>query len=93
MAAAILAIESALAMVLVVAAGQLLESYRRLQRVDVGVDPAHVLTFELHPPESRVPPEAAPRFIDGVLESVGTVPGVIAASVDGGAPLAGEREC
>lgn len=88
-AAAILAIESALAMVLVVAAGQLLESYRRLRRVDVGVDPAHVLTFELHPPESRVPPEAAPRFIDGVLESVGTVPGVLAASVDGGAPLAG----
>ncbi|MCC6774908.1 MAG: ABC transporter permease [Gemmatimonadaceae bacterium] len=88
-AAAILAIESALAMVLVVAAGQLLESYRRLQGVDVGVDPTHVLTFELHPPESRVPPEAAPRFIHGVLESVRLVPGVIAASVDGGAPLAG----
>ncbi|MBK6486096.1 MAG: ABC transporter permease [Gemmatimonadetes bacterium] len=88
-AAAILAIESALAMVLVVAAGQLLESYRRLQRVDVGVEPTHVLTFELHPPESRVPPDAAPRFIDGVLESVRVVPGVIAASVDGGAPLAG----
>lgn len=88
-AAAILTLESALAVILVVAAGQLLESYRRLQGVDVGVDPTHVLTFELQPSEGDVPPQAAPGFIDRVLASVREVPGVQSASVDGGAPLAG----
>jgi putative ABC transport system permease protein len=88
-AAGILAIESALAMLLIAAAGQLVESYRRLLRVDVGVEAEHVLTFELQPSDREVPPSQAPRFIDRVLAAVREVPGVRAASVDGGAPLAG----
>ena len=87
--AAILVVEGALAMLLLAGAGQLLQSYRRLQQVDIGADPSHVITFELQPSELRVPPAAAPGFIDRVLDEVRRVPGVVAASVDGGAPLAG----
>ncbi|MCC6931274.1 MAG: ABC transporter permease [Gemmatimonadaceae bacterium] len=89
LAAAILVVEGALAMLLVTGAGQLLESYRRLQPVELGAEASHVLTFELQPSEVRIPPAAAPGFIDQVLDEVRRIPGVVAASVDGGAPLAG----
>lgn len=88
-ASALLAVESALAMLLIAVSGQLLESYRRLLRVDVGVDAARVLSFELQPSERDVPAALAPRFIDEVLAALRRVPGVEGASVDGGAPLAG----
>jgi len=88
-AATILAVESALAMLLAATAAQLVESYRRLLRVDIGVQAEHVLTFELQPSERSVPTAAAPLFIDRVLAAVRAVPGVRSASVDGGAPLAG----
>ncbi len=88
-AAAILSVESALAMLLIAAAGQLVESYRRLVGAPLGVETSAVLTFELQPTEADVPPARAPAFIDGVLAAVRAVPGVRAASVDGGAPLAG----
>ena len=87
--AVILGVEAALAVVLVIAAAQLLESYRRMQATSVGVDDSHVLTFEVQPSERAVPPAAAAAFVDRVLESVRTVPGVVSASVDGGAPLVG----
>lgn len=88
-AAAVLVVEAMLAVVLIATAGQLLESYRRMAQVDVGVDPANVLTFEVQPPESRVATAEAPAFVQRVLESLRDVPGVRSASVDGGAPLAG----
>lgn len=88
-AAGILVAQGTLAVLLLTAAAQLLESYRRMQDATIGVSPAPVLTFELQPPESAVPPAAAPAFIDRVLAAIRDVPGVQSASVDGGAPLAG----
>jgi putative ABC transport system permease protein len=87
--AIILGVEAALAVVLVVAAAQLLDSYRRMQGAPIGVDADRVLTFEVQPSERTVPAEAAPGFIDRVLDAVRSVPGVESASVDGGAPLTG----
>jgi predicted permease len=87
--AIILGVEAALAVILVIAAAQLLDSYRRMQATTIGVEPDRVLTFEVQPSEGAVPQAEAAGFIDRVLESVRTVPGVISASVDGGAPLAG----
>jgi predicted permease len=86
---AIVAVESALAMLLVVAAGLLIDSFQRMQRTQVGVDTNNVLTFWIIPSEARVPPSAGPAFVSRVLDAVANVPGVIAASVDGGAPMAG----
>lgn len=87
--AVLLGVEALLAVVLIGAAAQFLESYRRVQSASVGVDVEHVLTFEVQPPERQVPAEAAPAFVNGVLDEIRTIPGVVSASVDGGAPLAG----
>ncbi|HSA56441.1 MAG TPA: ABC transporter permease [Gemmatimonadaceae bacterium] len=82
-------LEAALAMLLVVAAGLLIDSFQRMRRVDLGVRLDNVLTFWVIPSEARVPPPAAPAFVTKLLAAVARVPGVVSASVDGGAPLAG----
>ena len=87
--AALLGVEALFAVVLVGAAAQLLDSYRRVQSATIGVEVERVLTFELQPAERDVPADAAPAFISRVLDELRTVPGVVSASVDGGAPLAG----
>jgi predicted permease len=85
----VVGIEAALAMLLVVAGGLLIDSFGRMRQVEIGVTPANVLTFWVIPSEARVPPERAPAFVTSLLESVTRVPGVQSATVDGGAPLSG----
>ena len=85
----IVSLEAALAMVLVVSAGLLIDSFRRMQRTDTGVASANVLTFWVIPSEARVPPATAPAFVSRLIEALSRVPGVQSVSVDGGAPLAG----
>lgn len=87
--ALITSLEAALAMLLVVAAGLLIDSFQRMRRTPIGVDTTQVLTFWVIPSEARVPPSTAPAFVTRVLEAVRAAPGVLAATVDGGAPLAG----
>lgn len=85
----IVGLEAALAMLLLVAAGLLIDSFQRMRRTSIGVDPSRVLTFWVIPSEVRVPLAAAPAFVARLLESVSRIPGVVSASVDGGAPLSG----
>ena len=85
----IVGVEAALAVLLVVAAGLLIESFERMREVDLGVKQAHVLTFWVVPSEARVPPAAAPAFVTRVLDAVTRVPGVVSATVDGGGPVSG----
>jgi putative ABC transport system permease protein len=87
--AVIVGIEAALALLLVVAAGLLIDSFQRMRQVDIGVQTASVLTFWVIPSEARVPPATAPAFVARLLDAVTRVPGVQSASVDGGAPLSG----
>lgn len=82
-------LEAALAMLLVIVAGLLIDSFQRMRGVDIGVSPDRVLTFWVIPSEARTPPATAPAFISRVLDAVGAVPGVQSVTVDGGAPLAG----
>ncbi|MGH7678801.1 MAG: ADOP family duplicated permease [Gemmatimonadaceae bacterium] len=86
---AIVGLESALAMLLVVAAALLIDSFRRMRGADLGVDSRQVLTFWVIPSEVTVPPNAAPSFVTRLLETVSRVPGVRSATVDGGAPVSG----
>ncbi|HTL05346.1 MAG TPA: ADOP family duplicated permease [Gemmatimonadales bacterium] len=86
---ALVGLEAALAMLLVVAAGLLIDSFQRMRRTSLGVDAERVLTFWVIPSEVRVPPAAGPAFVTRLLESVREIPGVLSASVDGGAPLSG----
>jgi predicted permease len=85
----IIGVEAALAALLVVASGLLLDSVQRMRRVDVGVDPDRVLTFWVVPSEARIPPAQAPAFIERLVGAIERAPGVESVSVDGGAPLAG----
>jgi putative ABC transport system permease protein len=83
----VVALQVALAVVLIVACGLLLTSYARLRQTPLGFDPSHLLTFMIRPSEVRYGAAAAPALLDRVLEEVGRVPGVESATVDGCAPL------
>ena len=82
-------VEAALAALLVVAAGLLLDSFQRIRHIDIGVNAERVLTFWVIPSEARIPPAAAPAFVSRLIDSIARAPGVESVSVDGGAPLSG----
>ncbi len=86
---AIVALETALAVILVAAAGLMVASFARLRAADLGIRTDHLVTFWIRPSEVLVPPSDAPRFVSSVLDAIAAVPGVTAASVDGGLPLSG----
>ncbi|MEP6763964.1 MAG: ADOP family duplicated permease [Gemmatimonadaceae bacterium] len=85
----IVAIEAALAVVLLVAGGLMIDSFARMQRTDLGIDASHLLTFDLRVQEAHVPAPAAPAYISRMLASITALPGVVSATVDGGAPVSG----
>ncbi|HET8946174.1 MAG TPA: FtsX-like permease family protein, partial [Candidatus Polarisedimenticolia bacterium] len=85
--------EMALAVVLVVAAGLALESFRRLSGVDPGFDPDGVLTVAMNASGARYPERA--QFVDfqrRVVERVQRLPGVVAAGSTRNLPLLGTGE-
>ena len=86
---AVVALETALAMLLVVAAGLMVGSFARMRGTDLGIRADHLLTFWIRPSEVQVPHTEAPQFVSRVLDAIAAVPGVVAASVDGGTPLSG----
>ena len=85
----LVASEMALAMTLCVVGGLMFASFARIRGTPIGVETDGVLTFSIRPPDRRVPPEEAPAYIDRMLEAITAVPGVLGASVDGGAPVSG----
>ena len=84
---AIVGLQLALAVVLLVACGLLLNSYSRLRQTPLGFDPDGLLTFMIRPSEVKYNGAAAPALIERVLQEIVRVPGVEAATVDGCAPL------
>jgi putative ABC transport system permease protein len=84
----IVALQLALAVMLVVGCGLLLTSFSRMRAQPLGFDPERLLTFGLRPSEVQYPTEAAPALLDRVLEEIRRVPGVEGATVDGCVPLA-----
>lgn len=85
---AVVSLQIAAAIVLLAGCGLLLTSYVRLREAPLGFDSSRLLTFMIRPSEVKYPPQAAPALLDRVLEEIGHVPGVEAATVDGCAPLA-----
>ncbi|HEX7049890.1 MAG TPA: ABC transporter permease [Longimicrobiales bacterium] len=84
----------ALALILIVGAGLLLESFRGLRAVDPGVDPEGVLTMELYLPSGRYDGHAARwQFYRAMLERVRALPGVTAAGVSNDMPFSGGYGC
>jgi predicted permease len=89
---ALVGVEVAAAVVLLVAAGLLLQSAARLTRVDPGFRTEQVITFQVGLPMSRYMELAdRVRFIDGIVENLGRVPGVASAASAGFAPMTSMR--
>ncbi len=82
--------EVALALVLLICAGLLIQSFTRLGHVPTGVNPERLLTARLRLPDTAYPKnENITRFYDQFLQRVRTLPGVEAASVIVPLPLSG----
>jgi len=89
------AVEMALAVVLLVGAGLMIRSLNALWNVDPGFRPDNVLTFGLSlPPSMRTAaPEAIRANFRELNEAIGTMPGVQAVSFSSGAsPMQGEDD-
>ena len=73
---ALVSMQVALAMLLLVGSLLLLGSFARLSHVDAGFDAANVLTVPLSLPDSRYPEDARPAFFRNMLARLAAVPGV-----------------
>ena len=82
--------EIALSLMLLVGAGLMIQSFLRLRRVNVGLDPTNVLVTSLHLPNAKYrEDEQRAAFFKQLLERVRALPGVQAASATATLPLSG----
>ena len=87
---ALVVAQTALAVLLLVGAGLLVKSFIRLQRVNPGFDPAHVLTFGISLPDaSYATPQQSALFYQQLSERLEALPGVRSAGAAFGLPLTG----
>jgi predicted permease len=89
MRGALLIVEAALAVMLLVGAGLLIRSFVRLVQVDAGYDPTNVLVARVHLPGGGAPDQAqhSAQFADALLERVRRAPGVVAAGIGNMTPF------
>jgi predicted permease len=82
--------ETALAVMLLIAAGLLLQSFRQLMKVDPGFGTEHVLTTSLTIPSLQYDDaQEVVGFYESLLSRIGSLPGVAAIGAASKAPLAG----
>jgi putative ABC transport system permease protein len=87
---ALVVLEVAMALVLLVGAGLMIRSFARLMAIDPGFDPGGVVTMRLRVPAAKYP--ALDRWLQfhaGVVRRVAAIPGVTAAGVNSAVPLEG----
>ena len=85
---ALVVVQVALALILLVGAGLMVKSFWLLRRVDPGIDPRNVLTLRLTLPETEYKEAAsASRFVIQLLEKVRAIPGVESAATTNLLPL------
>jgi len=89
---ALVVAQVAFAFVLLIGAGLLFASFRRVLAVDPGFDPKSVLTTSVQLPRTRYDKDAArTAFVDGVLARVRALPGVVAAGATDTIPFGGNH--
>lgn len=82
------AAELALATVLLIGAGLLIESLGNLEHAKLGFDSHGLITFQLALPTNKYPLEAQmPQFYRSLLDSAQAIPGVRGAAVSSGIPF------
>ncbi|MGB6690069.1 MAG: FtsX-like permease family protein, partial [Terracidiphilus sp.] len=84
----LVASELALATVLLIGAGLLVESLMKLQSVALGFESRGLITFELSPPPTKYPPaDKAPQLYRALLDSLRSIPGARGAVISSGLPF------
>ncbi len=89
---ALVVIEVAIAVVLLVGAGLLIRSFEQLRRVDPGFAPAQVLTLRVAMPQGSFDAERRVAFVGDVLARLRALPAVESAGVTSQVPLVHDRE-
>jgi len=85
---ALVVVEVALSLVLLVGAGLLMGTVVALQRVDLGLNPDHILVARVPLPRGQYATAAAKqRFFQTLLERLHALPGVVAAAESTGLPI------
>jgi hypothetical protein len=80
----------ALATILLAGAALLVQSFIRLQRVDLGFKPEHITTATIGLPQSRYPDQpVAWQFYTRVMQEIGATAGVESVGLSSSAPLSG----
>ncbi len=80
--------EVALAAVLLIGAGLLIQSLANLQRVRLGFDSSGLMTFQLAPPVPQYPlADKGPDLYHALIENLQAIPGVRSAAVCSGIPF------
>ena len=84
---ALVTVQFAVALILLVGTGLLVQSFRRAAKVNIGFDPAGVLTLRIRPPAGAYStPEQAAALYARLMEAARTVPGVVDAGFINHAP-------
>jgi len=84
----LVAIELALATMLLIGAGLFIQTLVNLQSVKLGFEPHGLITFQVSLPPGKYPPKTkAPLFLHEMIESLAALPGVRGASVSSGIPF------
>jgi putative ABC transport system permease protein len=88
--AALVVAEVSLSLILLIGAGLLMQSFMRLQAVDVGFTPTNVAVVRIRLPETSYPdPDRTAVFYAALLDRVRQLPGVTDAAGVSSAPFAG----
>jgi len=83
-------VEVAAALVLLVVAGLLLKSFQKLQEVNPGFRPDHLLTMQIALPANRYKePQQVDAFFVQALEKINALPGIESAGVSTSLPMSG----
>ncbi|HTV53968.1 MAG TPA: ABC transporter permease, partial [Terriglobia bacterium] len=82
--------EVALAMILLVGAGLLVQSLLGLLEVNPGFDPSKTLTFSLSLPDASYPPAKQAAFFRSLLSRINVLPGVRSDAAISPLPLSGD---
>jgi predicted permease len=85
----LLVAEVSLSLVLLIAAGLLLTSFARLQRVEPGFEPDGIFTAQLALPAQRYDREKLAAFYENFYQRLSTLPGSTSAALTSGVPLTG----
>jgi putative ABC transport system permease protein len=87
---ALIVTETALTLVLLAGAGLVIQNFARLQSIDLGFNPAGLLTMSLSPsPAAHPPGDARATVVRRIVEEIEATPGITAAAVTTVNPIGG----